>query len=234
MTEWNPETIGQSTSRVWRGAGVHRKEGDPATIAAEAERLVWLGTTGIPCPEIVEHTPGRLVTTTLPGRSAAEGEWPVEMVPRLIDGLTDVVRALQALPPDDCPFDRRLAVTMAEAEARAAAGEVDLDDLDDERRGWTIDRLLAELRATRPSTEDLAVAHGDLSMPNVLFDDRGRVTGLVDLGLLGVADRHQDLALAGRSLHFNWGPGYAERLYARFDGVDPQRLAFYRLLDEFA
>jgi kanamycin kinase len=234
VTEWNPETIGQSTARVWRGAGVHRKEGDPATIAAEAERLAWLNMTGIPCPEIVEHTPGRLVMTTVPGRSAAAGEWPVEMVPRLIDGLTDVLRALQALPIADCPYDRRLAVTMAEAAANAATGLVDLDDLDGERRGWTIDRLLAELRATRPSTEDLVVAHGDLSMPNVLFDDDGRVTGLVDLGRLGVADRHQDLALAGRSLHVNWGEGYAERLYARFDDVDPARLAFYRLLDEFA
>jgi kanamycin kinase/aminoglycoside 3'-phosphotransferase-2 len=71
-------------------------------------------------------------------------------------------------------------------------------------------------------------------MPNVLFDDDGRVTGLVDLGLLGVADRHFDLALAGRSLLFNRGAGWAERLYARFPDVDPERLAFYRLLDEFA
>ena len=233
MTEWEPETIGQSNARVWRGRGVHRKEGDPDAIAAEAERLAWLAGTGIPCPEIVEHTPGRLVTSTVPGRSAAE-DWPADRLPRLVDGLTEVLRALQALAVAGCPFDRRLAISVAAAEANAAAGLVDLDDLDDERRGWTVDRLLAELRATRPATEEPVVSHGDLSLPNVLFDDDGRVTGLVDLGLLGVADRHCDLALAGRSLLFNWGAGWAERLYARFPDVDSERLAFYRLLDEFA
>jgi kanamycin kinase len=74
VTEWEPETIGQSNARVWRGRGVHRKEGDPEAIAAEADRLVWLAGTGIPCPEIVEHTPGRLVTSTAPaGRRPRTG-----------------------------------------------------------------------------------------------------------------------------------------------------------------
>lgn len=234
MPDWVPETIGQSTAPVWRGRGVHRKEGDPAEIAAEVERLEWLWTTGIPCPAVVDHTPGRLVTRTLPGRSAAAGDWPPGVLPRIVDGLTDVLHALQALPIADCPFDRRLPVSVERAEANAAGGRVDLDDLDEERRGWTLDRLLDESRATRPSIEEPVVSHGDLSLPNVIMDDDGRVTGLVDLGLLGVADRHCDLALAGRSLVFNHGDRYAERLYARFPDVDRERLAFYRLLDEFS
>src|SRR3954449_2313667 len=79
--------------------------------------------------------------------------------------------------------------------------EPDLDDLDEERRGWTRDRLVAELLATRPADEDLVVCHGDLTLDNVLFDpDTCRVTGVLDAGRLGVADRWVDLAIATRSL----------------------------------
>ena len=110
------------------------------------------------------------------------------------------------------------------------AADPDLDDLDEERRGWTLDRLVAELLATRPADEDLVVCHGDLTLDNVLFDpDTGRATGLIDAGRLGVADRWMDLALATRSL----GPA-ADRYLARYGiAPDPAKLAFYRLLDEF-
>ncbi len=62
---------------------------------------------------------------------------------------------------------------------------------------------------------------------------------MIDVGRLGVADRHLDLALATRSasdtsLNPAWGPGAAETLLAAYGRpTDPWRLDFYRLLDEF-
>jgi kanamycin kinase len=135
----------------------------------------------------------------------------------------------------DCPFDRRLAVTVPEA----LAAEVDLDDLDDERLGRTRDDLVAELLTTRPPEEDLAVCHGDLCVPNVLFDpETCQVTGVIDTGRLGVADRWVDLAIATRSLGSDDNPQYGPQAAARFldaYGVapDPAKTAFFRLLDEF-
>ncbi|GIF72854.1 hypothetical protein Asi02nite_23720 [Asanoa siamensis] len=143
-----------------------------------------------------------------------------------------MLRDLHALPVADCPFDRRLAVTIAEAEGVARAGRVDIEALDAARAGWSAERLLAELHATRPrAAEDLVVGHGDPCRPNILFDDRGRVTGVLDVGRLGVADRHNDLAIATRNLGARWSPA----LLAAYGlpAPDPARIAFYRLLDEF-
>ncbi|WP_329249731.1 aminoglycoside 3'-phosphotransferase [Actinoallomurus sp. NBC_01490] len=233
---WESVTIGRGGARVSRRGGVYRKESDDPRIdlVAEGERLTWLRRQGIPAAEVLDCRPGLLVTAEVPGRSAAE-PWPVADRPRVVDALAGLARALHALPVADCPFDRRLAVTVP----RASAAEVDLDDLDDERRGWTRERLVAELLATRPREEDLAVCHGDLCVPNVLLDpETCQVSGVIDTDRLGVADRWNDLAIVTRSLTADcnpqYGPWAAERFLDRY-GVapDPQKIAFYRLLDEF-
>lgn len=229
---WENVTVGKSGAVVRRRDGIYRKEStDPRVdLVAEGERLSWLRSQGVPAAEVLDCRPGLLVTAEVPGRSAAE-PWPAESLPRVVDALADLTRALHALPVAGCPFDRRLAVTVPEA----LSAEVDLDDLDDERAGWTRDELLA----TRPAREDLAVCHGDLCLPNVLFDPvTCQVTGVIDTGRLGVADRWNDLAIATRSLTDErnppYGPWAAERYLDRY-GVAPDaaRMTFYRLLDEF-
>lgn len=229
---WERVTIGQSGAAVSRRDGVYRKTSDVDDLVGEGERLVWLRANGIPAAEVLECEPGLLVTAEVPGRSAAE-LWP--RVDRIVDSLADLTRALHALPVAECPFDRSLAVTVPEA----LAANPDLDDLDDDRAGWTRDRLVAELLATRPADEDLVVCHGDLSAPNVLFDpETGDVTGVVDVGRLGVADRWLDLAIATRSLTDNrnaqFGPAAEVRYLSRYGiAPNPEKTAFYRLLDEF-
>ncbi|MGH3241337.1 MAG: APH(3') family aminoglycoside O-phosphotransferase [Spirillospora sp.] len=227
---------GMSGAIVSRRDGVYRKESDDPSIdlAGEGERLAWLREQGLPAAEVLECRPGLLVTRQVPGRSWAD-PWPQESLPRIIDALADLTRALHALPVAGCPFDRRLAVTIPEA----LSADVDLDDLDEDRHGWTRDDLVKELLTTRPPDEDLAVCHGDLCAPNVLFDPGTReVTGMIDTPRLGVADRWTDLAIATRSmtgeLNPQYGPWAADRFLESY-GVapDPAKLTFYRLLDEF-
>jgi len=55
-------------------------------------------------------------------------------------------------------------------------------------------------------------------MPNLLAE-RGRVTGFVDCGRLGVADRDQDLALAACSIEFNFGASFVQPFLARYGGA---------------
>lgn len=212
-----------------------------ADLYGEAERGEWLRASGFPCAEIIDvgerggwHY---LITTAVPGRTLAEA-WPVGMRPALVAGLAELARALHDLPAESCPFRRDLAVTIPAAVAAVAAGIVDEDDFDDERAGLSAEKALAELLATRPASEDLVVCHGDLCLPNVVADPAtGRITGLVDLGRLGLADRHQDLALATRSLgpiNAQYGQNAAGDLVAAYGGsVDPGLIAYYRLLDEF-
>jgi kanamycin kinase len=247
---WIPVTHGHSGAGVWRLEGrpaYYAKIAEPSAHpdsgfdpAAETERLRWLAGRGLPVPEVVDAGQNWLVTTAVPGRPAS-GDWPRDRRIGVVDALAEVTRTLHRLPVTDCPFDRSLAVTMRHARQAAAAGLIDLADLDEERQGWNAARLLSTLESTRPAVEEVVVCHGDLCLPNVLLDpDTLRITGLIDLGRLGIADRYADLALATRSLAADdlnpqFGPGYAQRFLDRYgeSPVDTERLEFYRLLDEF-
>ncbi|HEY9474148.1 MAG TPA: APH(3') family aminoglycoside O-phosphotransferase [Mycobacteriales bacterium] len=247
--DWVPVTTGRSGAGVWRLDGrpaYHVKcwatPAGAAELAAEADRMVWLAARGFPVPEVVEAAGSDgvvwLVSTTVPGRTAAE-PWPARQRDGVVDALAELARALHAVPTAICPFDRGLVVTVPAARQAARDGLVELANLDPKRRNWTVERLVARLEATRPDTEDLVVCHGDFCLPNVLLDPETlTVTGMVDTGRLGVADRHADLALVTRSLtsqRFNpqYGTTHADRFPARYGGVDPARITFYRLLDEF-
>ena len=89
---------------------------------------------------------------------------------------------------------------------------------------------MAELEATTPGDEDFVVCHGDYCPPNVVLED-WRVTGYVDLGELGVADRWWDVAVGGWSTCWNFGDEFEPLFYESY-GVEPHpdRIRFYRLL----
>lgn len=194
--------------------------------AVPAPRVLGFDTVG-------EHDVLRM--SAVPGIDASDARLRAEPG-RMVEAYARAVRRLHALPVATyMDFDRRLAVTVAEAERRLRVGYVDLDDLDDERQGLSLEALAAQLQARRPQDEDLVTAHGDYCLPNVLFDPESfALTGFVDLGRFGVADRHLDLALAERSLRHN-DLGDWTGLFFDAYGIAPDwdKIAFYQLLDEF-
>jgi aminoglycoside phosphotransferase len=252
--EWRPVTVGMSQASVWTDGRTFIKAGpvgphrDPGfSIRAEAERAIWLRSVGIATPEVVDYGSDGdtewMVSRALVGRDAS-APWPASMRDRVVDGLADVAAALHALPADACPFDRSLAVTIPDAAHAAAAGLVDVQNLDAARVGMSAGELLDALLADRPATEDLVVCHGDLSIPNVVFDpETVDFVGVVDLGRVGVADRHADLGIVTRSLgsrlNSQYQPNGQRRFLRRYaelvpDAViDPAKIGYYRLLDEF-
>ncbi|MGX1806568.1 APH(3') family aminoglycoside O-phosphotransferase [Nocardia sp. NPDC055321] len=251
MGDWEVVTVGCSDAVVRRSADGSRFDKTATTAAARAEladerdRLLWLARAGFGAPRVldwIENGGGStLVTSTLPGIPASE--LSSTLATMAVDALADYLKSLHALPVDSCPFDRTLAVTIPAAAANVAAGLVDEDDFDGERAGHTAAQLLAELESDRPraaasEAADLVVCHGDFCLPNVLLDPETiTVTGVLDVGRLGVADRHLDLALLTRSvadpdLNPAYGPELAARVAER-TGADPWRLDYYRLLDEF-
>jgi aminoglycoside 3'-phosphotransferase-2 len=220
----------------------YAKIGDPARrisvheLQRETAALRWLdGRVGAPGVVWAGQVTGRptLVSAGLPG-VALHALAPDQAEAGAIAAI-EAMTALHTLPITTCPFDERLAVKLAESARRLAEGEVDLANLDAGRQGWTAADLAAELVARRPAGEDLVVTHGDACWPNFILGPEGRA-GIIDLGRFGVADRHQDLALFIRSAAFNFPDLPATALideHYRLAVVDPEKLEFYRLLDEF-
>jgi aminoglycoside 3'-phosphotransferase II len=236
-----PVAIGRSAAAVLR---VRRPDGDDlvlksepsgpaAGLSDERARLAWAHGRGLPCPRpvaLAEHDGAAwLAMTALPGRDLAS----TDLAPgRIVDLLVEALRRLHAEPIEACPFDQRLDVRLPVAAARVDAGAVDESDFDAPCLGLSARAVLAEVLALRPREDDLVVAHGDACLPNFIAAP-GRPTGLVDLGRLGVADRHQDLALARRSVAYNLGDAWGEAFLAAYGGpVDRRRLDYYQLLDE--
>jgi len=242
--QWSQQTIGRSSAAVFRltapdGTILFVKTepaGPLGELAGEAARLRWLATRGIACPRVLafeDHANRQwLLISALPGHDLASSTYLPAQTSVLL--VAQALRALHGLDVRDCPFDHRLDHRIAAAQACMIAGAVDEQDFDDERSGRTAASLFAELLARRPQTEDLVVTHGDACLPNMIADD-GRFTGFVDCGRLGVADRYQDLALAGWSIRYNLGAPWVEPFLRHYglSEADADRLAYYRLLDEF-
>lgn len=202
---------------TWRSGDAYIKHGPrhgEASMAEEAERLEWAAR-WTPVPRVLAHGANDaeewLVTAALAGESAVSPRWvarPDVAVRAIAEGL----RALHdALPVAECPFDWSVPSRLVRAATRGI-------------------RLPDELRDP-PPVDRLVVCHGDACAPNTLLDDDGRWTAHVDLGSLGVADRWADIAVAGMSLEWNYGPGW-DALFLEAYGIDPDpvRTAYYRAL----
>ncbi len=175
-----------------------------------------------------------LLMSAVPGDTlsalAQRGELEPERLVRLVAA---ALRRLHDLDPAACPFDHRLERRLDTVRQRVEAGLVDEADFDDDHRGRSATELYRLLLDRRPAVEDLVVAHGDACLPNLLAEGR-RFSGFIDCGRLGVADRHQDLALAARDIEAELGAAWAEAFLVEYGGdIDGERLAYFRLLDEF-
>lgn len=163
----------------------------------------------------------------------------------LLDTMVQAFRMLWAVDIGDCPCDSSLDVKLARAAYLVEHGLVDMELTEPEtfgENGFSSPRALLQwLEANRPGEEPV-LSHGDFCLPN-LFAEAGRVTGFIDLGRMGTADRWQDLALAYRSLKHNFEGVYSGG--KRYEGFPPKllferlgieadrdKLNYYILLDE--
>lgn len=235
---WEPVSGGESATDVFRRGAVYAKCCGPAGVGelqAERDRVEWLAGTSMPGASVldwIESEEGAaLLTSAVPGVAASELPWSE----KLVTSFATALRSLHELPISTCPFDRPLTEVLGLAEDVVRRGAVNPDFLTDEWRLVEPSELLARLHAELPevaSKADLVVCHGDACLPNFLFDpDTLEFTGVIDLGRLGIADRHTDLALVRAQLADEWSAD-ADDFFAAYGLTpDPQRLNFYHLLD---
>lgn len=259
--DWQPITIGLSGADVYRIVALVQPPrylklaSGPrvAELRAERDRLRWLAER-LPVPAVEgwaeegigtgDAWRGWLLLSEAPGVMACD---PAAMAEpqRLITALAEGLRQIHRLSIVNCPFDARLDQRLAQAEWVIAQGISD-EAAVAESHGVSARELLRRLRAMRPDepASDLVFTHGDYCLPNVLLDAPDtsdicadapfQVSAYLDWGRAGVADRHQDIAIAARSVRYNLGAEWEPRFLAAYSEVrpDPARLAWYELLDE--
>ncbi len=210
------------------------------TFHPEVERLRWLkGRLSV--PEVIFYRQDEageyLLLSEIAGKMSCDPAFEAEPF-QVVKALAAGLKMLHSLEIKDCLFDARLKTTLEAARQRMKAGLVDETDFDEKRQGRTAAGLYAELIKTRPARENFVFTHGDYCLPNIILNPAGgKVSGFVDPGRCGVADRYQDLALAARSLAYNWGEKFVPALFKEYglkeQEIDRGKIEFYQLLDEF-
>jgi len=248
--DWEPVGSGESGALVLRADdGSRYAKCVPAErrdlLERERDRIEWLTGTGVPGPTVLDWSADAdaacLVTATVPG-VPADGV-SASVLGRAWPAIAETVRALHALPARDCPFSRELGPMFALARDVVARGAVDPAFLPIEQQGTPPDELLARLagqvgRRLAEEVADPVVCHGDLCLPNIVLNpDTLDVAGFIDLGRLGRADRHADIALLLANSRETWEDEErataADEAFAHAYGTtpDPDRRRFYLHLD---
>ncbi|MEC0211363.1 aminoglycoside 3'-phosphotransferase [Paenibacillus ehimensis] len=240
--------IGHSASKVFfikdkrTDGGVYLKCNalTPAiSLEAEKDRLVWLQGK-LPVPQVVHYAKERsfeyLITAALEGDNpigAGDPNSP-ENTERVIGLYAAGLRQIHSVPAGACPFDNRLPRQMEKARRNMADHLIVADILE----RYEVDNVgvLYEtlVKTSAAIQEELVFTHGDYSLTNIIVQD-GELRGFVDWGNGGVSDKYQDLAIAAKSIVYNYGEAWVPVFFERY-GIsrpDPEKIQFYQLLDWF-
>lgn len=158
--------------------------------------------------------------------------------------LADGLKRLWSTDISDCPCDQRLTSKLEQARYNIEHGLVDLDNVEPDTFGekgfQSPADLLQWLYANMPEEEPV-LSHGDFCLPNI-FGMGEAVTGYIDLGKTGIADKWCDIAICYRSLSHNYSGKYHGKAYSDYDdmllfrelGIEPdwEKIRYYILLDE--
>lgn len=252
ISEGNCETdhIGMSDASVFLYGDKVLKVQENDEEAENEYRMMRYLQGRLPVPEIYVHetADGRsyLLMGRCGGQMACEGEYmedPAALCRLLADGL----KKLWSVDIADCPSDQSLSHKLVRAKYNITHGLVDLDNVEPDTFGENGFRdpaeLLQWLQENRPEEEPV-LSHGDYCLPNI-FGVRDKVTGYIDLGRTGIADKWCDIALCWRSLAHNYSgkyeyhgntahADYDEMLLFRELGIEPdwEKIRYYILLDE--
>ena len=184
-----------------------------------------------------------LLMTRMTGKMACDRQY-LEQPDLLFSLLAEALHMLWKVDWTDCPQGRSLEDELSHARYSLENGLADFSRCAPETFGpggfKSPEALLRWLESNKPPLEP-AFSHGDCCLPNIFFSG-SRVSGFIDLGDAGIADRWRDLSLCYRSLKHNtdgtYGhviPGFQPERLFEYVGVTPDwdKLRYYLLLEEF-
>ena len=153
---------------------------------------------------------------------------------KIIELYAECIRLFHSIDISDCPYTNSLDSRLAELDYLL---NNDLADVDCEN--WEEDtpfkdpRELYDFLKTEKPEEELVFSHGDLGDSNIFVKD-GKVSGFIDLGRSGRADKWYDIAFCVRSIREDIGEEQYVELFFDLLGIKPdwEKIKYYILLDE--
>ena len=185
-----------------------------------------------------------LLMSKINGKMACDSDF-LENSNLLLELLAKTLKKLWSVDVKNCPRVNSLENKLALAEYFVNHNLVDMEDAEPSTFGpdgfENPKELLKWLKENQPKDFEPVLSHGDFCLPNVFFEGEN-LSGLIDLGDFGVADKYQDIALCYRSLKHNFDGSFGGKIYEDFNadlffeklGLEPdwEKIRYYTLLDE--
>lgn len=246
-TKYTTDTVGMSESSVLLfDDKVLKIEDDWYESENEFQVMKWLDGK-LPVPKVLcrEKQDGGsyFLMSKLQGKMLCDESYMINPE-LLVDVLVKALKMLWQVDISDCPYDAGIDRKLQMAKYNLDHDNVDLDNVEPETFGEdgfeNPEALLKWLIQNKPE-EELVFSHGDFCLPNIFAQD-DEISGYIDLGRAGVADKYQDIALCYRSLNHNFEGKYGGEKYEKFNpdilfeklGIIPDwdKIKYYILLDE--
>lgn len=238
---------GKSGSQVLLFPELVLKISKPSVLTPGMVRVMQWLEGKLPAPQVIHfETDGEkeyLLMTRIQGKMACDKSY-LAQPDLLLSLLAEALHMLWQTDWTDCPQSRSLEEELSHARYSLENGLVDFSRCEPETFGpsgfKSPEALLFWLESNRPPLEP-AFSHGDCCLPNIFFSGN-KVSGFIDLGDAGIADRWRDLSLCFRSLKHNtdgtYGhtiPGFKPERLFDYLGIKPDwdKMRYYLLLDEF-
>ncbi len=195
----------------------------------------------LPIPEVVEYAVedgfGYLLMTRIQGEMCCSPyymEHSNEMIALLAEGL----HRLWSIDISDCPVERSLEAETEKALHCIRSGCVSRETLSE--FGFETAEEMLHWLETHSVQYDPVLSHGDYCLPNLLLKD-GEISGYIDIGGIGIADRYSDIVDCWNSLKNNFGGVFGGKVYEDFDPdvlfeklnveVDPVKFRYCRMIE---
>lgn len=242
-----PENIGHSGAQVLMFEDMVLKIQPESSMACNEHKMLrWLQGK-LPVPKILDeaYVDGSrfLLMTRLSGRYLCE-ESILDQQEYLAECMAEGLHKLWSVDISNCPTDRTLSQKFKEIEAGLRGGWITKEQAGQPDTygsgGFESPTELFDWLVKHQPQEELVLSHGDYCLPNIFADGHG-LTGFIDVGLSGVADKWVDIDKGLWSMWANTTGffGGKQRLFERkllFDALgfppDEEKIRYYGLLDE--
>lgn len=241
------DSIGRSAAQVLMFDDMVLKiQPDSNPAGNEHQMMRWLQGR-LPVPRIIEeaHVNGMwyLLMSRMPGKYLCD-EAILDDQRRLAELAAEGLRRLWVVDVTGCPANRAIDQKFKEIEEGLRGGWITKEQAGQPDTygpgGFASPAALFDWLVKHRPEEELVLSHGDYCTPNIFADESG-LTGFIDLGHAGVADKWVDIEKGLWSLWANttgvFGGKQREfdrRLFFAALGMQPDddKLRYYGLLDE--